>query len=77
MQFYAYIYDVEYLNDRLNFDLFKIKSKYEPYLSLELFGDESAKEFIYNYIIYTKIIDKKDLSLEEFFKNLFQPLDFD
>ncbi|WP_298750749.1 transglycosylase SLT domain-containing protein [uncultured Arcobacter sp.] len=77
MQFYAYIYDVEYLNDRLNFDLFKIKSNYKPYLSLELFGNESAKEFIYNYIIYTKIIGKKDLSLEEFFKNLFQPLEFD
>ncbi|WP_419764784.1 MAG: transglycosylase SLT domain-containing protein [Arcobacter sp.] len=72
MQFYAYIYDVDYLKDRLKFDLFRIKNRYEPYLSLELFGNESAKEFIYNYIIYTKIIDKKEISLEEFFKNLFQ-----
>lgn len=75
--FYAYIYDADYLKDKLDFDLFETKNKYEPYLSLELLDDKRVQEFIYNYIIYTKIIDKKDLTLEEFFKNLFQPFDFD
>ena len=74
--FYAYVHDANYLNDKLKFDLFETKSKYEPYLSLELLGSKRTNEFIYNYIVYTKLIDKKDLSLEDFFKNLFQPSDF-
>jgi soluble lytic murein transglycosylase len=73
MCFYGYINNKEYLNDKLKFDLFKINSLYEPYLSLELMGNEKAKAFIVSFIAYTKIIDNKELSLEEFFKNLFQP----
>jgi len=74
--FYAYIYDVNSLNSRLNFDLFKTKNMYEPYLSLELLSSEKSKDFIMNYLIYNKIINKKELTVEEFFKNLFQPSDF-
>ncbi|WP_428026609.1 transglycosylase SLT domain-containing protein [Arcobacter sp.] len=74
--FYAYVNGAKNLNERLYFNLFETQNIYEPYLSLELLGDEKVKEFIYNYIAYTKIFAKKDLSLEEFFKNLFQPSDF-
>lgn len=73
MFFYGYINNKEYLNDKLKFDLFKTNSLYAPYLSLELMGNEKAKAFIVSFIAYTKIIDNKELSLEEFFKNLFQP----
>jgi soluble lytic murein transglycosylase len=75
--FYAYINNVDYLKDKLNFDLFNTKNLYEPYLGLELMDNEKAKDFVVNFIIYTKLIDNKDLSLEEFFKNLFLPSDFD
>lgn len=72
MYFYSYSNNKEYLKDKLKFDLFNTKNLYEPYLSLELMDSEKAKDFIVNFIVYTKIIDKKELSLDEFFKNLSQ-----
>ncbi len=71
--FYGYIKNKEYVSDKLKFDLFHANNLYEPYLSLELMESEKAKDFIVNYIVYTKIIDKKKLSLEDFFKNLSLP----
>lgn len=71
--FYGYINNRKYVNDKLKFGLFHANKLYEPYLSLELMDNEKAKDFIVNYIVYTKIIDKKKLSLEDFFKNLSLP----
>ena len=76
MFFYAYENDSIYLKDKLSFDLFNTKNIHDPYLSLELLGEEKIKNFIVNYITYTKFIENKNLSLEDFFKNLFEPSDF-
>ncbi len=72
---YAYNGGIGFLNRQLKKGLFDLKSKYEPFLSMELYPLKEtrryAKKVLANYYIYTKHFDKNSqIKLSTFFAKL-------
>jgi len=72
---YAYNGGIGFLNRQLKKGLFNLKSKYEPFLSMELYPLKEtrryAKKVLANYYIYTKHFDKNSqIKLSNFFTEL-------
>ena len=69
---------IKNLKSNMKNGLFQINSSFEPYLSMELYPNDIVKEYVKsvlkNYTVYFENINNKNLRLEDFFKNLNEPL---